>query len=134
MTQMKNIISKITVLTLIVGILSSCDDELNQVPFDEFGTENAYETAADFENAVRGIYSSLTSASLYGGSDAGGMIDAPDVLADNLTFAQKGRSTRRTLHNWQYGPADGPMAGLYYSSYVTIYRANLLLANVDDFE
>lgn len=131
---MKNIISKITVLTLIVGILSSCDDELDQVPFDSFGTENAYVTAADFENAVRGIYSTLTRASLYGGSDAGGMIDAPDVLADNLTFAQKGRSTRRTLHNWFYGPADNPMLGLYYSSYITINRANLLLANIGDFE
>lgn len=131
---MKNIISKITVLALIVGIFASCDDELNQVPFDSFGTENAYATAQDFENAIRGVYSGLTSAAFYGGSDTGGMLDAPDVLSDNVVFAQRGRGTRRTLHNWQYGAADGPMYGMYLAAYRTIYRANLLLGNVGDFE
>lgn len=131
---MKNIISKISVLALFVGIFASCDDELNQIPFDSFGTENAYSTASDFENAARGIYSSITGGAMYGGSDAGGMLDAPDILSDNVTFAQRGRSTRRTLHNWQYGAADSPMYSLYLTAYRTIYRANLLLANVGDFD
>ncbi len=131
---MKNIIYKITVFALVVGAFASCDNELDQVPFDEFGVENAYETAADFENAIRGVYSGLTAGGFYGGSDAGGMLDAPDVLSDNVTFAQRGRKTRRVLHNWQYGAADGPMSGLYNSAYTMIYRANLLLANSDDFE
>src|SRR5690554_4884777 len=134
MIQMKNIISKITVLALIVGIFASCDDELNQVPFDSFGTENAYATAQDFENAIRGVYSGLTSEAFYGGSDTGGMLDAPDVLSDNVVFAQRGRNTRRALHNWQYGAADGPMYGMYLAVYRTIYRANLLLGNAGDFE
>ncbi len=131
---MKKIIYKITFLALIVGAFTSCDSELDQVPFDEFGTENAYVTAADFENAIRGVYASLTSASFYGGSDAGGMLDAPDVLSDNVTFAQKGRGTRRTLHNWQYGASDEPMGGLYEVGYRLIYRANLLLAASENFE
>src|SRR5690606_36230526 len=131
---MKKIIYRITVFALIVGAFSSCDKELDQIPFDEFGIENAYVTAADFENAIRGAYSGLTAAGFYGGSDAGGMLDAPDVLSDNVTFAQKGRGTRRTLHNWQYGAPDGPMNGLYSSAYTLIYRANLILANIEDFE
>lgn len=131
---MKNIISKITVLALFVGISVSCDSELDQVPFDSFGTADAYTTSADFENAIRGVYSSLTGPAMYGGSDAGGMMDAPDILSDNVTFAQKGRGTRRTLHNWQYGAADSPLYGLYLTAYRTIYRANLVLANVGDFE
>lgn len=130
---MKKIILKISVLALIIGGFASCDKELDQVPFDEFGTENAYVTAQDFENAIRGVYSGLTSAALYGGSDAGGMLDAPDVLADNVTQSQGGRFTRTTLHNWNYGPADGPMAGLYSAAYGVIYRANLILTNIDDF-
>ena len=131
---MKNIISKITVLALFVGISVSCDSELDQVPFDSFGTADAYTTSADFENAIRGVYSSLTGGSMYGGSDAGGMMDAPDILSDNVTFAQKGRGTRRTLHNWQYGAADSPLYGLYLTAYRTVYRANLILANVGDYE
>lgn len=131
---MKNIISKITVLALIVGAFSSCDKELNQVPFDSFGTDNAYTTAQDFDNAIRGVYSGLTSAAMYGGSDGGGMLDAPDVLSDNVIFAQRGRQTRRALSNWQYGAADSPMYGMYLAAYRTIYRANLLLGNADTFD
>ena len=131
---MKKIFYKITIFSLIIGAFASCEKELDQVPFDEFGTENAYVTAADFENAIRGVYSTLTSGGFYGGSDAGGMLDAPDVLADNVTFAQKGRGTRRTLHNWQYGPADAPLNGLYTSAYRLIYRANLVITNIQDFE
>ncbi len=131
---MKKIIYKITFLSLLLVAFASCDEELDQVPFDEFGTENAYVTAADFENAVRGIYATLTNASYYGGTDAGGMMDAPDVLSDNVTFAQKGRGTRRTLHNWQYGAADSPLSGLYQRAYQTAYRANLLIENSEDFQ
>ena len=53
---MKKIFYKIAFFTLIVGALTSCDKELDQVPFDSFGTENAYVTAADFESAIRDVY------------------------------------------------------------------------------
>ena len=99
---MKNIIYKISILLFIAGIFSSCDDELDQVPFDAFGTENAYETAADFENAVRGVYSALTRGGLYGSSDAGSMLSAPDVLSDNVTLSQYGRFTKSGLHNSKF--------------------------------
>jgi len=131
---MKKIIYKITVLVLMAGAFTSCDKELDQIPFDEFADENAYISAADFENAIRGVYLTLTSGSLYGGSDGGGMLDAPDVLSDNVTFAQKGRGTRRVLHNWQYAPSTEPLNGLYQSAYEMIYRANLLIANAENFE
>lgn len=131
---MKNIIYKIAILVLVVGVFASCEDELEQIPFDEFGTENAYVTAADYENAVRGIYSGLTAGGLYGGSDAGGMLDAPDVLSDNVTFSQYGRLSRRVLHNWNYTAASENMRGLYSSAYTLIYRANLLLENSETFE
>ncbi len=132
---MKKLIYKIAVLALIVGGFSSCDSELDQIPFDEFANESAYTSVADFENAARGIYQTLTKGPLYGGSDAGGMLDAPDVLSDNVTFAQKGRGTRRTMHNWQYAAStDGNMGGLYERAYQMIYRANLLITNAETFE
>ena len=131
---MKKIISKIAVLVLIVGGFTSCDKELDQIPFDEIATENAFLTVSDFENGIRGVYANLTRAAMYGGSDGGGMLDAPDVLSDNVTFCQIGRQSRRTLHNWQYGPSDYPMSGLYDAAYRTVYASNLLLSNVGNFE
>lgn len=131
---MKKLILNISVVALIFGGLTSCDSELNQIPFDQAGTETAYETAADLENAIRGVYLVLSSGSLWGGSDAGGMYDAPDVLADNVTFAQDGRHSRQNMHNWNFGTANAPMSGLYYAVYQLTYHANLLLENMVDFE
>lgn len=130
---MKKLIYKIAILAVFTGGLTSCDSELDQIPFDEFANENAYISVNDFENAARGIYATLVKGSLYGGSDSGGMLDAPDILSDNVTFSQSGRGTRRTLHNWQYSATDQPMGGLYERAYQMIYRANLLLANSVDF-
>jgi tetratricopeptide (TPR) repeat protein len=131
---MKKIILKISVFALVLVGVSSCDDKLEQVPFDAFGNENAYVSAADFENAIRGAYAGFTAGSMYGGSDAGGMIDAGDVLADNVTIAQDGRGTRSTLHNWRYVAADGPLSNTYAQTYVIVNRANLILENIVDFE
>lgn len=131
---MKKIIYKIAVLTLVIGGFTSCDNELEQIPFDSLATSQAYITVADFENAARGIYSTLTSGNLYGGSDGGGMLDAPDVLADNVTFAQKGRGSRRTLHNWLYSTSSEPMSGLYQDAYTMIFRANTLIEKSENFE
>lgn len=131
---MKKIILKISVLAFVVVGFTSCDSELDQVPFDQFGNENAYKSAADFENAIRGVYSGLTSGSMYGGGDGGCMLNAPDILADNVITAVEGRGTNRDKHNWRYVPSDGPMFGLYNASYVIANRANLILQNIEGFE
>lgn len=131
---MKKIILKISVLALILIGATSCEAELEQIPFDAFGNENAYVSAADFENAIRGAYLGLTSGSMYGGSDAGGMIDAGDVLADNVTFSQGGRGSRSTLHNWRYVAANGPLSNTYVQTYIIANRTNLILENIVAFE
>ncbi len=131
---MKKIFYKIAVLTLVIGGFTSCDSELDQIPFDSLATSQAYITATDFDNAARGIYSTLTSGSLYGGSDAGDMLGAPDVLSDNVTLAERGRGSRRTLHNWQYSASTEPMSGLYERAYQMIFRANTLLEQAENFD
>ena len=132
---MKKTIYNIAIALLVVGGLTSCDSELDQIPFDSLGNENAYITAADFENGARGIYFALANENMYGGSDFGGMLDAPDILSDNVTFSTDGRQTRKILHNWNYSPSQGPnMYGTYAVAYQMIYRANLLIENSAGFE
>ncbi|MBT0606603.1 RagB/SusD family nutrient uptake outer membrane protein [Aequorivita echinoideorum] len=131
---MKKIFYNTALLLISIGVLSSCESELDQVPFDEAPQDQVYQTIDDFENATLGIYETLTLPTLYGGSDAGGMLDAPDVLSDNVTFAQRGRGTRFTLHNFLYFPADEVLGGLYARSYEMIYRANLMLSYAEQFQ
>lgn len=131
--KMKKIINKIAIFCLLVGLMG-CDNKLDQIPFDSFATENAYNTAEDFENAVRGIYVSLVDGSYYGGSDGGSLLSAPDVMSDNVTLAQRGRKSKQILHNWRYTPAVSNLLGLYASAYSMVYKANLLLEASQNFD
>lgn len=129
---MKNI--KYIVLSIFaLGALSSCENNLDQLPYDEFATENAFTTAQDFENGIRGVYVQLTAAGLYGSSDAGSILSAPDVMSDNATLSQFGRNTKRTLHNFQY-QANSSMRTTYSDAYSLIYRANQILFYAEGFE
>lgn len=130
---MKKIVYKILFLVAIAGGFTACDDKLEQIPFDEFGSENAFVTASDFENGIRGVYSALTRGGYYGSSDAGSMLSFPDVISDNVTLAQRGRGSKSTLHEFQYLPSQ-TIGGFYSDAYVVIFRANNLLFYAEDFD
>jgi starch-binding outer membrane protein, SusD/RagB family len=130
---MRNIIYRIVIIAFIAGISSSCTKSLEQLPFDEFATENAFVTATDFENGVRGIYSALIAGGYFGSSDGGSLLSAPDVMSDNATLAQAGRNTKSTLHTWRYSPSSQNLSNLYRDSYTLIYRANQILFYAEGF-
>lgn len=132
---MKKVLYNISILFVAIGVLSSCEAELDQTPFDEFASPSAFVSVDDFENGVRGIYLGLTDPSYYGGSDAGSLLSSPDIASDNLITSQLGRTTQRTLHNWRYTPSSGnSLAGLYGAAYQVVYRANQLLFFSESFE
>lgn len=124
---------KIALIFLFAGLMVSCDSELDQVPYDGLASENAFITAADFENGIRGVYYHSIRSGFYGSSDQGSMLSAPDVLSDNVTLAQGGRNTKRTLHDYSYSPASS-MLTFYWDVYVMVYHANQLLFYAETFE
>lgn len=130
---MKKIVYKVLFLVAIAGGFTACDSKLDQIPFDSFASNNAFVTASDFENGIRGVYSALTRAGYYGSSDAGSMLSFPDVISDNVTRAQRGRGTKRILHEFEYLPSQ-TIGGFYGDAYVVIFRANNLLFYAQDFE
>lgn len=130
---MKKYIYKLTCIFLLTGTLISCDKELDQIPYDGFATANAFVTASDFENGIRGVYSQLLRGGMYGSSDAGSMLSAPDVLSDNATLSQGGRNTKLYLHNFSYN-ASTTMLTFYRDAYVMIYHANQVLFYAENFE
>ncbi len=131
---MKNLIYKILIIVFIAGVFNSCTKNLDQLPFDEFATENAFVTAADFENGIRGVYTNLTAAGYFGSSDAGSMLSIGDVASDNVTISASGRNTKNTMHNFRYSPSSGnSLANFYGDAYSLIYRANQVLFYAEDF-
>lgn len=129
---MKKLVYKLFSLVFIAGVYTSCDDSLDQIPFDNLSSDTAFITAADFENGIRGVYSGLTAAGYYGSSDAGSLISFPDVISDNVTLAQRGRRSKQYLHEFQYLPS-ATMTGFYINAYSVIFRANNILFQLDDF-
>ena len=131
---MKNLIYRILIIVFVGGVFNSCTKNLDQLPFDEFATENAFVTAADFENGIRGVYSNLTAAGYFGSSDGGSMLSVGDVASDNVTISSSGRNTKNIMHNFRYSPSSGnSLANLYRDAYSLIYRANQVLTFATDF-
>jgi hypothetical protein len=132
---MKNIFKKCLIFVFTFGLLTSCEDNLDQIPFNSFGTENAFISASDFENGIRGVYSTLVSGGLYGSSDNGSILSAADVLADNVTLATvgNGRLTKRYLHEYTYS-VNNTMTTMYNNAYSLIFRANQVLEFAEAFE
>lgn len=131
---MKKTIFKISLFILTVAAFTACEDNLDQQPFDEFGTDEAFLTAQDFENGIRGVYSSIVGGAYYGSSDGGNLLSTPDVASDNTTLSQNGRTTKSDQHTWRYSSGSGNWSGLYNSAYFVIYTANNLLFYADSFE
>src|SRR5699024_5279759 len=123
---MKKIIYKTTLALFLAIGLVSCDSELDQLPHDSLGTDQAYNTAQDFENALRGTYSVFFSDGYYGGGDSGDLNTLPEVLADNVIRNPNGRGTKRSLYDYFFDASNAHMS-IYTAGYSMIYRANLIL-------
>ena len=62
---MKYIYKKSILLVFIASMMISCDSNLEQLPSDSFATENAFITASDFENGIRGVYEVVLPYVIY---------------------------------------------------------------------
>lgn len=121
---MKNIFKILLVVSSFVFI-QSCDDELDQLPNDSVLPQTYYNTAADFETAIRGVYSGFLGGTYYGGS----LLSRPDILTDNVILAPAGRRTNQTFHEWRHSP--NLAWDMMTSPYIITNRANLILENLD---
>ena len=123
-----NLKKYIPVMGLSALLLGSCTDQLNLSPFDAVSVENAFESNSDFDNAVRGVYSTLRDGEWYGGQ----YILIPDLLADNLIIASEGRLSQQTRHFWNHGGNN--TWALWDDGYRLAMRANLVLENIENLE
>lgn len=126
---------------ILIGIFAitivSCSDELDLKPLDSITTDSFYNTKGDFDGAIFAAYSSIqdfwgTSTETL--SERGeywklSMVITDDVMADPVTAA--GDQISIDIDNLQLRAADVPYAAVYTQIYEGIYRANLVLENLD---
>ncbi|GAB3420492.1 RagB/SusD family nutrient uptake outer membrane protein [Niabella aquatica] len=118
MKQYKNIIAVILLLPFIV----SCKKFLSTVPPDSLSPVNYYNTQADLERALAGVYDRLQDTRVYG-----------ECIPTNLSFSDEffyARATSEIKANF-IDPSTLELNRNYESLYAGIERANMLLENVD---
>jgi len=123
------------ILAASLGILlaTGCSDFLDSDPILKLVESNYYKTEADAKTALVGCYDGLQS--IYSNNDFPSLL-APTILSDECfggTGTGDGNGYRLIDEfDRQLSPSDLNMyKGVYTSSYLAIYRCNMLLSKMD---
>ena len=119
--------TKIIILTisLLTFISTSCNKFLEVLPKDFVSPENYFNTEAELNTALNGVYDILGTASLYGEI----LWSQFEVATDESFYRQSTTTTGVQVYN--YDSNNTSVAGIWRSLYSGIERANILLANID---
>lgn len=131
---MKNKIIKITILSVFtLGVLSSCERELDQISYSQIPLDEAMDgsSTANFTQAINGAYTAMKGTG-YFSVDTGNQIIVPDLTTDNLIYNPQGRSSNFTAYNWSFSPNNGSVTGLFTQAYFVISRANMPLSYINN--
>jgi starch-binding outer membrane protein, SusD/RagB family len=119
-----NKLKYIFLMLLLGGIFSCKKDQLELYPYNQVETSQAFNTQADIDIAVNGMYSGLKNVYVSGIWNI-----VSDVLADNLIINQTGRLTLKTYGEWRYTGEN--TYNLFSQGYNIARRANAILENID---
>jgi len=114
---------------LLAGVLiTSCSKkELELTPFNRIETTQAFNTEADVNLALLGMYQGLRANNYV----AGTWNILADVMSDNLIISSLGRQTLTVFGDWRYN-GDNTTA-FFAGGYAITVRANAILENIDKF-
>jgi starch-binding outer membrane protein, SusD/RagB family len=105
----------------------SCSNILDLQPTDVLTSDNALETINDFEQALIGCYSGLTSGSYYGGT----YIVAADRMSDDLRRSSENLGEGVQMHSYTFNASTSEPAAIWTQLYSVINRANIVINNID---
>ncbi|HEX5171477.1 MAG TPA: RagB/SusD family nutrient uptake outer membrane protein [Cyclobacteriaceae bacterium] len=117
-------------IVVLVMITSSCGDFLNLKPTDLLTDDNALQTLGDFEQALIGCYSGLTSGNYYGGN----YIVAADRMSDDLRRSRENLGEGVQLHSYLINAGTSEPAAIWSQIYSVINRANIVITKIDAVE
>lgn len=111
------------ILVMIMGLCStSCEDFLDTEPTNFIAP--TYSTLSELETALVGVYDVLGSLHMYG--------DAVPYWLNMGTDEAISRHGTPNTTAFIFSPADDRITGFWRTLYIGIYRANLVLAKVDN--
>ncbi len=113
--------------TAIALIFFSCEDDLEQAPISEIGSNSFYQSESDFQNAVNGIYNQLMpKAELY--------FDLSEIRSDNMyATTEVGVRDHEPINNFARSIAPNSLiANSWNNNFNGIMRANTVLDQLSE--
>jgi hypothetical protein len=118
------------IVGLILALIMSCSDFTNIQPSHALTPNNAFQSMADIELHLNGIYSGFQSSGYY--ALAYGTL--ADIMSDNLAENVESLGSYRSTSDWLYVANDPTISSIWATPYSLINDCNILLSNVDKFK
>ena len=114
---------------LIIAILSiglvSCNKFLNTVPTDSLPQSFYYNTEANLNSALSGVYQPLCDGGMYGDN----LFSTIGAATDEGFYARSTQTTGAMVYSFDYGNAN--INSFWTQLYQGVERANLLIKNIN---
>lgn len=123
---MKNKIITLLFLFASAGLHSGCDSWLDVTPQAQVNADKLFSTPTGFENALYGIYTSMTDPALYGTHATFGLMD---VLAQYYRVHTNRYHTlyEASLYNYGHAQSQEVIRQAWLKAYNSIANCNILL-------
>ena len=113
-------------------VINSCNN-LDLVPLDKLSADQYYKSAAEFDGAIFGAYSSIqdfwgTSTETLG--EFGEYWKITDVVTDDVHAEPNSDNISKDADNLNFRASDIPFAAIYTQLYEGIYRCNTVLEHL----
>lgn len=122
-TNMRKLINKITVLSLILACGTSCN--LDRYPYDSVSTETVWTGVGDATKFETGLYSSIRG--MFSSGVSYGTEIQSDLFNATISFGNNGGD----LYTWSFNSSQGILSDYWSSNYGCINNANTIINNID---
>ncbi len=112
-------------LFVVIVVFSGCKNFLEKLPTDFVSPNGYYNTAADLETALVGVYDQLSRENIYG------IRYQLEIAIGNDETYKNGQQAAGSIAAYLHGPSNVYVQNLWRFIYFGIERANSLIANID---
>lgn len=116
---------KILLFTILISGLCSCSKVLETQPTDFLAPETYYNTEAQIQSALTGVYDCLQKGGMFSGADG---LPSQFNCTDEMYYAASSSNFPRI---YKYDSSDTYTANIWTACYQGIQRANVVLANIN---
>lgn len=128
---MRTLIGKIYIVLSVCFILTSCEEFLKEDPRDLLSPNNFFNSDAEANAAVNGLYHDYLDNNLYRGRGLDDFyVNGADVIGPNRVFGGVEKIQSYTITEADYGSTRGAWQALYR----VVQDANLIIDNITENE